>query len=405
MRTFSLDHLGSARRSAHLLVVIGFVLALLTWSQPAFAASQVVILVQGPTSVTSGTKATFTVELQGATPRNIESGIRWAASETKATIGDWDVGDAEGYFRSFPSATLVRNLGSTAVFELSTQIKANYQFELQAIVGSPEDQQPKPLSLNIGVSSPEAWTPIIPPSNVRIETRELVNPVQGTVAFYQMRVAADGVLAAEIESGGDSFGSVKVSGLANRSFFLDISDGSATPWFDVTNRWIDTAAAKVAIEVDYLGIFMISFTKKDVEVPLVFSAANVLEVYPVASLLRCGTVKSEIQCQTAIANTSIARRDFVTELAPPNLTIQLQKRNWMSNKRMWSPWTKSITRSAVINGSEVSINFPISVKANRTPHQIRASIPNMAGTQVIVKSANVPVGQIQWSASNPNRLN
>ena len=178
MQTFSMDHLGSARRSAHLLVVIGFVLALLTWSQPAFAASQVVILVQGPTSVTSGTKATFTVELQGATPRNIESEISWTASETKATIGDWDVGDTEGYSGSFPSATLVRNLGSTAVFELSTQIKANHQFELQAIVGSPEDQQPKPLSLSIAVSSPDTSNPKPPPSNVRIETRELAKPGQ-----------------------------------------------------------------------------------------------------------------------------------------------------------------------------------------------------------------------------------
>ena len=182
-----------------------------------------VVLVQPPAAISSGATAQFTVRLQGATAVDIERGVAWTPATPLLFVDGWGV--TRERLLDLGRTTLVRDLGDTAVFEFTAYYQGRFRLEVAArrTAAGSESVQAAPLVLYVDVTSPDVYPLPAPPSNVRIETQALANPVQGTVAFYQARVAADSDLAV-LEGGyggnwgGDSEGHcLRASGHDRRS--------------------------------------------------------------------------------------------------------------------------------------------------------------------------------------------
>jgi len=387
-------------------VAVWVLLSLLMSPAPAGAAetspARQLSVVSAPATISSGETATFTVQLSGVTAAELDAGIEWSASDVRTLVGQWRLQTNLG--RS--EVSLTRYLGATAVFEWNTNIPGRHQVQISATVDGPSAIQPNPIVVEVTAAAPGMRILPPPPTNVRIETQGLANPVPGPVAFYQARVVADSNLLTyyTYPNGVTEPASLSIEITGPFTLTQDVrSDATATPWRDVSSRWIDVPSANPSISLEYwlasgdTGYF--TYSRDDLAIPLSFSAASVLEVYPPRAALRCAGSGARLYCQATAINEG-SDRESVTVLSPPTLSIAVQRRVWQPKSRTWSKWSKPVVVDSPINGAPADLSFPLSASQRRSPHEVRATVTAYPSASVTARiNPQAPPSQAQWAVS------
>ena len=393
------------RRAMRICILGASLIAALIAAAPQASSNTVVevVLVQPPAAISSGATAQFTVRLQGATAVDIERGVAWTAAKPLLFVDGWEAASYDDLGRT----KLARNLGDTAVFEFTAEAQGRFRLEVAArrTAAGSESVQAAPLVLYVDVTSPDVYTLPAPPSNVRIETQALANPVQGTVAFYQARVAADSDLAIQVRGYGGNWRmtpEVTVSGPLGMTVK---ASGLATPWIDVASRWVQTPTTMATVSLEYyFNESRYQYTRSDVAIPLSFAAGPVLEVYPPATLLRCAQDRSMISCETSVANAGL--KPAALPPTPASLSVAVQTRVRDARSGRWSGWTGTSRVDTVLNGPGIAV--PLRVRAAAQPWsivQVRAYIEGRPDTEVLVLAdSRRSVADVRWKASDPDRI-
>lgn len=390
------------RRLLFFLVLTGLVLGGVAGAPPSLAARKVTV--DNPGALISGDTLLVTVHLQGASPKQVEDGIPWEATDPRLSVGGWNVRAGYGYGNKVGEVRLVSNQGPTALFSLTAKYNGHYTFEL----GLPDPAADSDFEVVLGesatvevdVASAQLTTLPRPPTNPRLEVTGTSLPVNSSVAYFQTRLVADGPIAPDRIDGMTSAGPTVGIRYAGSTI---VATGVATSeWLQASMKWIDTGT-KPEVSIKYEGSDPIIFYRDDLAFPLTYSAAAVYAVYPPESALRCGIQGTRLTCHITAYNSGV--RGGAIAPTPQVVQGRAQIRFRSSSNSRFSAWRSLADGSLPMNAGYVVLTRSLPRRVAIQQIQIRLVVLGYPKSSAIAAAERgTAASDGDWAVSNAKIL-